>query len=68
VQVDHIKPILKPPGTNHLKLNCDTVLSTFAFKFNLRRYNVERAETAYATGAKRASMAGRCRLILSIPR
>jgi hypothetical protein len=39
-----MKPILKPPGTEHLKLKCDVLLSTFAFKFNLRRYTVERGE------------------------
>ena len=38
VQVDPIKPTLKPPGTKRLKLKCDVLLSTFAFKFNLRRY------------------------------
>ena len=38
VQVDPIKPTLKPPGTNRLKLKCDILLSNFAFKFNLRRY------------------------------
>jgi len=38
VQVDPIKPKLKPPGTTLLKLNCDILLSTYAFKFNLRRY------------------------------
>jgi hypothetical protein len=39
VQLDHIKPTLKPPGTKQLKLNCDELLSDFAFNFNLRRYN-----------------------------
>jgi hypothetical protein len=38
VQVDPIKPKLKPPGTKHLRLKCDEVLSSFAFNFNLRRY------------------------------
>jgi hypothetical protein len=38
VLVDPIKPKLKPPGTKHLKLNCDILLSASAFKFNLRRY------------------------------
>ena len=33
-----MKPMLKPPGTKHLKLKCDILLSTFAFKFNLRHY------------------------------
>jgi len=35
VQVDP----MKPPGTKRLKLKCDILLSTYAFKFNLRRYN-----------------------------
>ena len=38
VQVDPMKPNLKPPGTKRLKLNCGILLSTYAFKFNLRRY------------------------------
>jgi len=38
-----MKPTLKPPGTKHLKLKCDILLSTSAFKFNLRRYNREDA-------------------------
>ena len=33
-------PKLKPPGTKHLKLKCDVLLSTSAFSFNLRRYSV----------------------------
>jgi len=40
VQVDPIKPKLEPPGTKRLKLKCDILLSTSAFKFNLRRYSV----------------------------
>jgi hypothetical protein len=30
---------LKAPGTKRLRLQCDTVLSTSAFSFNVRRYN-----------------------------
>jgi hypothetical protein len=37
VQVDPIKPKLKPPGTTPLKLQYDEPLSSFAFEFNLRR-------------------------------
>ena len=33
-----MKPKLKPPGSKRLKLQCDDLLSNFAFKFNLRRY------------------------------
>ena len=38
MQVDPIKPKLNPPGTKRLKLNCDKLLPTSAFKFDLRRY------------------------------
>ena len=38
VQVNPIKPTLKVPGSERLKLNCDDLHSNFAFKFNLRRY------------------------------
>jgi len=38
VQVDPLKHTLKAPGTKRLKLNCDQVPSSVAFKFNLRRY------------------------------
>jgi hypothetical protein len=38
VQVDPMKPMLKAPGTKNLKLQCDILLSNFAFKSNLRRY------------------------------
>ena len=44
VQVDPIKPMLKPPGTKHLRLKCDKLLSSFAFKFYLRRYIVAAVE------------------------
>jgi hypothetical protein len=44
VQVDPIKPKLKLPGTKHLKLKCDEPLSNFAFKFNLRRYDMTRSD------------------------
>ena len=40
VQVDPMKPKLKAPGTKRLKLNYDAPLSSFAVKFNLRRYIV----------------------------
>ena len=40
VQLDPIKPNLKPPGTERLKLKCDVLLSTFALKFNLCRYSM----------------------------
>jgi len=40
VQDDPIKPMLKAPGTKHLKPKCAEPPSNFAFKFNLRRYSV----------------------------
>jgi hypothetical protein len=50
VQVDPIKSKLKPPGTKRLKLNCDIVLSTSAFKFNLRRYSMDGREHDFEAG------------------
>jgi hypothetical protein len=41
VQLDPIKPKLKPPGTKRLKLKCDILLSTSAFNLNVRRYKQE---------------------------
>ena len=38
VQVDPIKPTLKPPGTRRLKLKCHKLLSNVAFNFSMRRY------------------------------
>jgi hypothetical protein len=38
VQVDPVKPTLKPPGAKHLKLKHDKLPSKFAFKFNLHHY------------------------------
>ena len=40
MQADPIKPTLKAPGPKGLKLNCEVLLSTSAYKFNLRRYTV----------------------------
>jgi hypothetical protein len=45
VQVEPIKPVLKPPGTKRLNLNCEEPLSNDALIFKLRRYNsVEHAD------------------------
>jgi len=55
VQLNPIKPMLKPPGTKHLRLEYDGLLSSFAFKFDLRRYIEARAR---AWNLK----VGRCRL------
>ena len=42
--------MLKPPGTKHLKLKCDILLSTFAFKFNVRRCVKVRRAACYKQG------------------
>jgi hypothetical protein len=42
-----MKPKLKPPGTELLKLGCDGPLSNFAFNFNLRRFTVVISTIAY---------------------
>ena len=39
MQLDPIKPKLKPPGTRRLTLKCDILLSNYTFKSNLRCYN-----------------------------
>ena len=38
MQIDPIKPTLKAPATERLKLKHYELLSNVAFKFNLRRY------------------------------
>jgi len=38
VQVDPIKPKLKPPGCKRLKLKYDKQPSNIAFKFNMHHY------------------------------
>jgi hypothetical protein len=61
VQVDPIKPILKPPGTKRLELKCDILLSTFAFKVKLRRYTLvdsDDEEGGTKTGPAAAAAAG----------
>jgi len=44
VQVEPTKPELKAPGVNLLKLKYDDLLSSFAFKSNLRRYSWDLGE------------------------
>ena len=46
MQVDPIEPTVRALGTNRLKLKCDKLLSSCAFKFNLRRYTEVLAGTA----------------------
>jgi len=72
VQVDPIKPTLKPPATKHVKLICDILLSTFACKFNLRRYNrvtnpIKLTLAAEFSSLRVAASVGRCRSTLSNP-
>ena len=65
MHVDPIKPVLKPPGTQHLRLNYDGLLPSFAFKLNLRRYNQVKIRQWNIQGLPKV---GRCRLTLSDPR
>ena len=51
MQIDPIKPALKAHGSKRLELIYDGQLSNFAFKFNLRRYNM---------GTVRGSCGGGC--------
>jgi len=55
LQVDPVKPMLKPPGTKRLSLKYDILLSSRAFIMYLRRYNEQYYEV------------GRCRLIVLKP-
>jgi hypothetical protein len=54
VQVDPIKPTLKPPGTKRLKPHYDKPLSTFAFKLNVRRHT--KGQRAQALGFSSSGM------------
>jgi hypothetical protein len=61
--------MLKPPGTKLLKVKCDILVSTSAFKFNLRRYTSVCG--GYASAAANTIVTvevGQCRLTLSNPR
>jgi hypothetical protein len=44
VQIRPIKPKLKPPDNERLKVKFDILVLTFGFKFKLRRYNKELCE------------------------
>jgi hypothetical protein len=71
VQVDPIKPKLKPPGAKRLKLEYDGLVSNFGFKFSLRRYSkVMFAVDEYNAlfGGTDMHEEGWCRLTLSNPR
>jgi len=54
VQVDPTKPTLKAHGTKRLKLKFALLLSNFAFKFNLRRYDEEVEDAVEVLYADRA--------------
>jgi len=43
-----MKPKFNLPGTKRLKLQCDILLSSSAFKFNLRRYTTADADASAA--------------------
>ena len=49
VQVEPMKPVLKAPGSKHLKLNHNNLLTRFAFNFNLRRYTSAAASSPLAS-------------------
>ena len=55
MQVDPIKPTLKPPGNKRLKLEYDELLSSFAFSFNLRRYTMAAAAAEHQAAKERNS-------------
>ena len=55
MQVDPIKPKLKPPGTKRLTVKYDVQFSTSAVKFNSRRYCTVSAAAAAANGARGVS-------------
>ena len=61
MQVDPIKPMLKAPKTKRLRPKCDALLSSFAFKFNLRRYNEDlrsEAESTRSTVSRTVALTG----------
>jgi hypothetical protein len=66
MQVDPIKLMLKPPGAKHWRLQCDELLSSFAFKFNLRCYSKLRPAAMWPMQAA-ATLVGWCRLTVSKP-
>ena len=66
-----MKFMLKAPGTKRLKLKCDTLLSSFALKFNLRRYmsadyeTVDTLDEVHNHNLRNVLKVGWCRLLLS---
>jgi hypothetical protein len=71
MQVDPIKPTLKPPGTKQLKVKYEELLPSFALNFNFRRYIEEFSAGLAAALAEQAESwgftaeVGRCRFTLS---
>jgi len=53
-----MKPKWTPPGPKRLKLKCDILLSTSAFKFNLRLYIKELEDGAARDLQKSIKLAG----------
>jgi len=53
-----MKPALKAPKSERLKLTCDELLSTFAFNFNLRRYTPGVGGVRRAAGQRLGAAAG----------
>jgi hypothetical protein len=49
-----MKRTLKAPGSKRLKLQYGRLLSSFAFKFNLRRYSLSQYEDEYRNKQKEA--------------
>ena len=71
-QVYPIKPTLKAPGTERLKLKYEEQLSNFGFKFKFRRYSMATehpSNVAIALSQEKITLneVGRCRLTLSNP-
>jgi hypothetical protein len=67
-----MKPMLKPPATKHLKLECDERLSNFAFNCNLRRYTMglcalSPTQDSTVMACPGLNKVGRCRLTASNP-
>ena len=50
-RVDPFKPTLKAPGSKHLKVEHENLLSSFAFKFNLRRYSAVNDPDTFMCGS-----------------
>jgi hypothetical protein len=67
-----MNPMLKGPIAERLKLECDKLLSSVAFKFKLRRYTMINAgdwrDVTWPDGWTAVTKVRRCRLTLSHPR